>query len=302
MNVASLDLNLLKAFSALYAERHVTRAANAIGLAQPSMSNALSRLRGVFDDELFVRSPKGMIPTERAEALAPRIDAALGLITDALNQRQDFDPLTAQENLVIATPDNILLSLAPKLSSHFETVGPGFRFRFVSLLKETAFDSLDRGLIDVAIGHFPDLPARFYRAATAEDRFVVIARKGHPWAAAGCKLEDYCSKRHVMVTFNDDTVGRMDVELQKLGMEREIGIIVSQFSVVPHIVASSNQISTLPLSVAAPLAGMSGCEIHPLPIELPTWHLRMIWGTQAQNNTAKKFAINEVQALLNPQS
>lgn len=297
MNVAGLDLNLLKAFAALYAERSVTRAARRVGLAQPSMSNALSRLRSVFDDPLFLKTPQGMVPTHRADNLAPRIDAALGLISDALSEKSEFDPTTAKASMVIATPDNMLLSLGPALSARFQSIAPGFDFRFVGLSKHTAFDEIDRGRVDAAIGHFPDLPARFYRSRTQDDRFVVIARQGHPLSKELSTLDGFCSPGHVLVTFKDDKVGRMDVELKKFGRERRVVMVLEQFSVVPHIVAQTDYISSVPISVAEPLAAMAGCQIYELPFSLPTWHLKLIWGQQAHMDPAKKFAISEICSL-----
>lgn len=298
MNVSALDLNLLKAFAALYAERHVSKAAKRVGLAQPSMSNALARLREVFEDPLFVRGRRGMVPTERAEAIAPRIDAALGLIADALAQAGAFDPATAEINLTIAVPDNIILSLAPAICAQMEDIAPGLDLRFVQLSKGTVYDDLDDGRIDAAIGHFPGLPARFHRADTKEDRFVLLARKGHPARERLSTLDGYCEARHVLVTFNRDMTGRMDTELKAVKRERRVVLVLEQFAAVPHIVACTDYIATVPLSVAEPLAEMAGCEIHDLPLSLPPWSLRLIWHQRTQTNPGLQFGIAQIAQLL----
>jgi DNA-binding transcriptional LysR family regulator len=114
MDVAGFDLNLLKAFDALYAERHVTRAGQHIGLSQPAMSGALTRLRDVFDDELFVRSPTGMQPTPRADDLAGPISSALRLMRSVL-QDDGFDPATADHIVTIAMTDYAAFVLLPPL-------------------------------------------------------------------------------------------------------------------------------------------------------------------------------------------
>src|SRR5215471_9460438 len=95
MDIRAIDLNLLKAFDALIRERAVTRAAGRIGLSQPAMSHALSRLRHLFADDLFVRTPDRMEPTARAREIAPLVSAAIEHIEAALNLGVGFDPATS---------------------------------------------------------------------------------------------------------------------------------------------------------------------------------------------------------------
>jgi DNA-binding transcriptional LysR family regulator len=96
MDIRQLDLNLLKAFDALASERAVTRAAGRIGLSQPAMSHALSRLRQVFGDELFVRGPRHLEPTARAREIVPLVAAAIEHIEAALNLGASFDPAKSE--------------------------------------------------------------------------------------------------------------------------------------------------------------------------------------------------------------
>lgn len=137
MNINTLDLNLLKTFDALYRERNVTKAGNVLGLAQPSMSNALNRLRAVFDDPLFLRSPGGMQPTERAEQLAPAIEKALHDIRELVQPAKAFNPETVELALVIACSDNLTLRIGPLLAAHLQKHAPGIDLRFVPIDKKT---------------------------------------------------------------------------------------------------------------------------------------------------------------------
>src|SRR3954463_1778933 len=95
MDIRAVDLNLLKAFDALMSERAVTRAAGRIGLSQPAMSHALSRLRALFADDLFVRTPSGMEPTARAREIAPLVWGAIEQIEAALTLAAGFEPATS---------------------------------------------------------------------------------------------------------------------------------------------------------------------------------------------------------------
>ncbi len=297
MNVASFDLNLLKAFAALYAERNVTRAASRLGLAQPSMSNALARMRALFDDALFVKTPQGMVPTERAEALAPKVDAALALVAEALDAPAPFDPASARGTITLAAPDNVVLGLAPALACRVEEVAPGLDLRFGGFNKDVVMGALDRGEADLAIGRFAEIPARFHQRVAGRDRFVVIARADHALAAEGLSLDGFCAATHILVSFRHDGRGAVDSALAALGRSRRVGLVLAQFAVVPDIVARTDHIATIPESVAGALAARAGCAIHPLPLAVDPWQMRMIWSAVANADPATRFVIDTIEAM-----
>ncbi|MFL4468482.1 LysR substrate-binding domain-containing protein [Tateyamaria armeniaca] len=296
-NVDALDLNLLKAFSALYAQRNVTRAAATIGLAQPSMSNALARLRAVLDDALFVKSPQGMIPTARAEALAPKVDAALGLISEAFETPATFDPKTAKATIRIAAPDNLVMRLAPLLAAHLAAEAPLFDLRFAGFHKDTIYGALDRGEVDIALARFSDIPARFHQRDWLGDSFVVVARKGHFDEERPLTLDRYCDANHLLVSFRPDGRGAIDDVLNSLGRTRRVALVVSQFAVVPDIVARSGVLATIPASVADGLAERAGCDLHALPFAQDGWTNQAIWSAQTNADAAKRFAVEAMLGL-----
>ena len=107
MNLNSVDLNLLVVFEALLDERNVTRAAERVARAQPSVSNALNRLRYLFKDELFIRTPNGMIPTSKALELEQPIREALNGVRIALATHDEFDPQQCEGTIHLATSDTV---------------------------------------------------------------------------------------------------------------------------------------------------------------------------------------------------
>src|SRR5262249_40164285 len=113
MNLRSVDLNLLVALDALLSERHVTRAAARIGLSQPAMSNALGRLRGVFGDELLVRTPTGMTPTPRALELVDPLRQLLRQAERVLQSDRGFDPATSDRVFTIRMSDILACLILP---------------------------------------------------------------------------------------------------------------------------------------------------------------------------------------------
>jgi DNA-binding transcriptional LysR family regulator len=154
MDIAGFDLDLLKAFDALYAERHVTHAGQRIGLSQSAMSGALTRLHEVFQNELFVRSPAGMQPTPRADDLAGPVSAALRLMREVL-QADRFDPVVADHTVTIAMTDYTAFVLLPPLLARLSVAAPRLDIRVRGIFGRTeALALLDSGEANLAIG-FP---------------------------------------------------------------------------------------------------------------------------------------------------
>ena len=189
MDIRAVDLNLLKAFDALIRERAVTRAAGRIGLSQPAMSHALSRLRSLFADDLFVRTPDRMEPTARAREIAPLVSAAIEHIEAALNLGVGFDPATSAGIFTAGMAEYAEVALVGRLAESFARHAPRATLRLTPLTGLEAAEQLDRGAIDVAVAHLRAVPAHLDSVALLRDPFVLIARRGHPLAAAASVVE-----------------------------------------------------------------------------------------------------------------
>src|SRR5215472_12082890 len=159
MDIRAVDLNLLKAFDALMTERAVTRAAARIGLSQPAMSHALSRLRGVFADELFVRAATGMEPTARAREIAPLVTAAIEHIEAALRLGAGFDPATSTAIFTAGMAEYAEIALVGPLARAFARKAPAATLRLLPATGRGLVEQLERGAIDVAVSYVGNLPA-----------------------------------------------------------------------------------------------------------------------------------------------
>jgi len=279
MDIRAVDLNLLKAFDALMTERAVTRAADRIGLSQPAMSHALSRLRGVFADELFVRAAAGMEPTARAREIGPLVTAAIEHIEAALRLGAGFNPATSTTTFTAGMAEYAEIALVGPLARAFARKASGATLRLLPATGRELVEQLDRGAIDVAVAHVNSLPAHIEATVLLRDPFVVVARQDHPDAARPMGLEAYAAQSHVLVSPRGARTGALDRILVDFGLKRRIALFVATYLAVPAAVAASDLIATVPRRIAEQIAANAAIAITPLPIDFATtvsmaWHRR----------------------------
>src|SRR6266852_7033051 len=181
--LGAIDLNLLVVFDAIMMERSVTRAGQRLGLSQPAMSHALTRLRHILKDELFVRSPNGMMPTPRAEELATPIRIALDGLEQSLEPVQ-FEPSKATATFRIAVDNYAAIVLVAPIAAHIATIAPGVTLDFRPSGTLNVSELLDRSELHLSIGPPGVQGERFSLRRLLQDQFVVVLRKGHPAANA----------------------------------------------------------------------------------------------------------------------
>jgi DNA-binding transcriptional LysR family regulator len=288
MDIRAVDLNLLKAFDALISERAVTRAAGRIGLSQPAMSHALSRLRGLFADDLFVRTPTGMEPTARAREIAPLVSAAIEHIEAALNLGIGFDPAKSTGIFTAGMAEYAEVALVGRLAAAFAEQAPRATLRLLPLSGADAAEQLERGAIDVAIAHLRALPTTIESQILMRDPFVVIVRKGHPLAAEPLSIEAYAGQSHILVSPRGDTSGAIDRNLVDFGLRRRISLLVATYLAVPVALAASDLIATVPSRTARQIAATAEIEILPLPIDL-SMTVSMAWHRRAASEPAQAW-------------
>jgi DNA-binding transcriptional LysR family regulator len=279
MNIHGVDLNLLKAFDALHTERAVTRAADRIGLSQPAMSHALSRLRGLFADDLFVRTSDGMKPTARAREIAPLIAAAIEQIAVALNLGAGFDPASSLATFTAGMGEYAEVALIGRLAEAFSREAPKATLRLLPLNGSEAAEQLERGAIDVAVAHLRAMPPTIKTTHLFRDPFVVVARKGHPITTAPLTVEAYAACDHLLVSPRGHTSGALDRVLVDYGQHRRVALLVATYLAVPAALAASDLIATVPSRAATLIAAHAEITILPLPVDFSAtisiaWHRR----------------------------
>jgi DNA-binding transcriptional LysR family regulator len=288
MDIRAVDLNLLKAFDALIRERAVTRAAGRIGLSQPAMSHALSRLRSLFADDLFVRTPNHMEPTARAREIAPLVSAAIEHIEAALNLGIGFDPAKSTGIFTAGMAEYAEVALVGRLAETFARQAAKATLRLTPLTGAEAAERLDNGAIDAAVAHLRALPGHLDSMMLLRDPFVLVARRGHPLAAQSLSLETYAALDHVLVSPRGDTSGAVDRALADFGLKRRIALLVATYLALPAVLASSDLVATVPRRTAQQIAAMAEIEIMPLAIDLSV-PVSMAWHRRATSEPAQAW-------------
>ena len=300
LNFRTLDLNLLRVFDEVMAERNLTRAAHNLAMTQPAVSNALKRLRETLGDELVRRSGYGVEPTPMALALWPTVRDALQQLRESLAPG-GFDPATARNAFVLAMADATAAKLVPGLMDILENEAPGVNLRVLPLTTRDPRELLESGSADLAIGHFPGVLAelsashlqehspRFLNQRLYDGEYVVVMRRGHPLAGRPIDLDSYCAARHLLVSFSGRPFGFVDEALAARSRQRRVVLTVNQFFTAGRVVATTDLLTVLPRH----FVGATGMEhelaLCELPLPVPAVHVDSLWHRQATQNTAHRW-------------
>ncbi len=298
-----MDLNLLKAFDALMRERNVTRAGDKIGMTQPAMSQALAKLRLEFNDELFVRTSRGMEPTSRAHDIFVEVSAALDHIQNALTKAEVFVPRTTKRTFVAGVAEYAEIALVEGIIESFISAAPGADVRLVPTSKSDFVSQLDAQDIDVAIGHLKDPPTHIDSRSLYTEKLVAVARKGHPKLSLQPQLElhDYLSMTHILVSPTGEKRGAVDKELESRGLQRRIGLVVATFLALPLALRKSDYIASVPERTGRRLASLTDIQI----VDLPFSHVvevDMVWHKRESNDAAQQWFRSKLMEVASPRS
>lgn len=279
VNLRSVDLNLLVVLDALLEERSATRAAARLHVTQSAVSNALARLRSLFDDPLLVRTPHGFTLTARATQLAPELSRLLHQTSSLLAPAAQAAP---DRTFTIACTDAVgvvlLPALLPRLGSR--------RLRFVSLDYEIGSSGLQTGDVDLLIGLPPTTPRGCRGELVYEDALQCVVRDQHPRVRRQLTLTTYAALSHVEVALFGRADERVDRALARKGLTRTIALLVSHFSSIPVAIAASDHVAVLSERLAHAYAQPFGLRVFPPPLRLPPLKVQQYWHRRAEHDPA----------------
>jgi LysR family transcriptional activator of mexEF-oprN operon len=292
----NLDLNLLAVFATLMQERSVTRAGERLGLSQPATSGALARLRETFRDPLFIRTGRSFEPTARALALMERLAPAMAALAEAVAPAIPFDPATDRRDFRIACADDIAIPLLPRLMPVLAAEAPLCTLTVRRGDWKTIPAQLEKAEVSAALGYMADdLPANAKRRTVVNGHFVVLRADSDP---APIPLDTYCARPHVLVTPAGDLRGRADDALTALGRSRRVVLGLTDFALLPSVLAGTDLVATVPDFVAETLAAQGGLRIDPTPFAPPPAIITMAWRGAADGDPAERWLRGRIVAAL----
>ena len=266
INLSRADLNLLVLFETVLEERNVGRAAERLNLSASAVSHGLGRLRRLLNDPLFLKTPKGVVPTERARELAAPIGDILARVRSVISTAEPFEPARSRRRFTIGTSDGFSVFLPPLLDE-IARKAPGIDLVVRHMQMETAFSDLDGRLIDIAIAPFYELPARFAAQRLYEEEFVVAARSGHPFSKKPT-LENYCRMQHLLVAPRGDPSGVVDELLASRGLSRRVALAVPNFLLALDLLTKTELVCVLPKRFVEMHAARFAVGTAKLPLDL----------------------------------
>jgi DNA-binding transcriptional LysR family regulator len=301
VNLRDIDLNLLVVFQQLFLERRVSAVAESLGLTQPAVSNALSRLRRMTGDDLFLRTGRGMTPTPYAVQLAEPIAEALAKIRDTLDRKLEFDPASSSRKFTIAMTDIGEIHFLPRLMSRLAALAPGITVSTVRNSGAMLSAEMEAGGVDLAIGLLPQLKAGYFQRRLFRQRYVCMFRSGHALDRKAMSIEDFEGAQHIAVIAGGTGHAIVDETIARRGIRRNIVLTVPHFVALGHILASTDMIATVPERYAGESIGPFGLRYLPHPVPLPEFGVNLFWHARFNREPGSQWLRRVVMELFSEQ-
>ena len=286
MKIKDTDLNLFIAFDVIYTEKNLTKSGQVLGITQPAVSNALARLRDLFNDELFIRTSRGMIPTPVANQLIGDIRNALSLIQNTISVSEKFDPSTAEMTFKISIGDTSEYRLLPLLIKQLAEIAPKVKVETYLTARKDAPRELASGAIDFSIDPPLQSDQHLKHEKIYQEDYVMIVREDHPiLKKQTITIEDYLDLSHIHISNRKTGMGHVDMTLYKLGLTRDIYLRAQHFLVAPYIVEQSDMAITTTKGFAVD----RNLAWRELPFDIDPLVLHLYWHENNDNESSSKW-------------
>ncbi|HSH86089.1 MAG TPA: LysR family transcriptional regulator [Methylophilus sp.] len=291
------DLNLLRVFIAVMEERSATRAADRLGITQPALSNALSRLRDILQDPLFIRERYGMQPTQKAEALAPGIMLAIGQLDELVLEQQAFDPASANLLFTIAPNSYVEYVLVPAIVAKLREQAPGIKLRIIPYGNDLTETGVISGTTALVLGRIIDPPDNLIVQHLMEDSLACVVRADHPTVGNVITKDQYEHLKHVNVMPPGRMRAGLFQALDRQGLKREVAVSVTHFLSVPEVISVTDYCTTLPNQICRRLANDARLKILATPVDLGTFPIDIAWHVRYRHDPAHRWLRSVIEEV-----
>ena len=289
IHLSRIDLNLFVVFDAIYTEGGITRASKRLSLTQPAISHALGRLRELFDDPMFVRQGKAMIPTPLARVMIDPVRQSLQGFEATLKRVDRFDPATAHKHFTVGMRDVRELTALSGLLQTITRTAPFIDIAIVRAERKQLEAELAAGTLDAAIDVRLALSDEIRRQRIDAERLVVVARPGHPKVRRGLDLDTYLAQEHILVSSRRRGFGVEDYELSRHGLKRRIRLRCQHYFAACRVVSETDLILTMSERYARIANRLFANRVLPFPLEVPDYDAYLYWHANADADPANRW-------------
>ena len=281
MKISAFDLNLFVIMNSIYTEGSLTKAAEVVGITQPAVSNALSRLREKFDDDLFVRTGSGMVPTQKTENIIKDIQNALQLMQKSVNEPDEFDPATSQKTFRISLGDINEGRILAILISKIEKQAPNIKLECYYTARGQVPHALATNELSFAVDPFIPNSKDTNSTKVFSDQFVIAHRANHPVSKiTEITLDEALKLKYINISNRKRGASVVEMEMQKMQLQPEIALRAQHYLVTPEIVRSTD----LCLLCSETFAKKHGLSYVNLPFDVPPLEQYLIWHKSDDND------------------
>lgn len=301
MNFRQLDMNLLRVLCAVYRLGSVTEAGRQLALSQPATSNALARLRVFFDDELFVRSPRGLHPTRKAQRIVPAVIAQLHTLESTVMSTEGFEPASSSVRWRLSLSDLGEMMFLPPLAQALRSESPHCQVSNVSVAALQVSAALDAHDIDLAIGILGPSHSSIASERLFQEHFVAITasdwRPGSGRVGTSLSAKQLAAASLTVASPAATFHGSVDLMLTKLKLNDRIVLRARHYGALPELVTRTDLMAIVPLMYANSLAPRYDVRIWELPDHGPRYDVRMVWHQTATHDLAHAWLRSVVRRL-----
>ena len=293
MNLSKVDLNLFIVFDAIYTEANLTRAGQIVGITQPAVSNALSRLRETFNDPLFVRTAQGMVPTPMAQNIIGPVRNALALLRTSVQESRIFNPQQANKTFRISMTDLTEAVILPLLFQRLRRLAPAVVIEsFLGKRRETTKE-LAAGRLDFAVDAPLNTDPQVRHVKLMEDRYVCAMRQGHPQSGSTLTLEHYLGMTHIHISSRRNGLGYVDLALGKMGVQRKVALRSQHYLMASQVLQQTDMVMTVPERFAR----RHQLRYLSLPVEISPLETHLYWHESTDQDPANRWMREQIIEL-----
>ncbi|WP_394129116.1 LysR family transcriptional regulator [Shewanella maritima] len=289
---SKIDLNLFLILSTIHEQGTITAAAQKLHLTQPAVSHALTRLRSKFNDPLFVRHGRKMLPTPLCQSLLPDVQQALQLLQSSLDSKPSFDIGKYPRQFNLGLRDILESLFFPELVTDLQTHTPNITLSSRQILRDELQPALSQGQLDIVIDVLMPTHKDIRSTLIRNEPFSLICRQGHP-ILQQLTLDSYQNAQHALVSLKGFSVDAVDMALAKLGVSRNIAFRCEHYFAAMSVICRCDMIMTMPNTYAQLLKDKMPIVVSPLPFEVPPLPVHMYWHQHADQDPVNLWLRNK---------